>query len=48
MRRHSDRAYEQGARIKVRLECFLSHRLKLRPDDAVEVYQADLSSEPAA
>ena len=30
------------------IERFLSHRLKLRPDDAVEVYQADLSGEPAA
>ena len=27
---------------------FLSHRLKLKPDDAVEVYQADLSGEPVA
>ena len=27
---------------------FLSHRLKLKPDDAVEVYQADLSGEPIA
>ena len=25
------------------IERFLSHRLKLKPDDAVEVYQADLS-----
>ena len=30
------------------IERFLSHRLKLRPDDAVEVYQADLSGEPVA
>ena len=28
------------------IERFLSHRLKLKPDDAVEVYQADLSGEP--
>lgn len=27
---------------------FLSHRLKLKPDDAVEVYQADLSGKPVA
>ena len=30
------------------IERFLSHRLKLKPDDAVEVYQADLSGEPVA
>ena len=30
------------------IEHFLSHRLKLKPDDAVEVYQADLSGEPVA
>ena len=30
------------------IERFLSHRLKLRPDDAVEVYQADLSGEPVS
>ena len=30
------------------IERFLSHRLKPRPDDAVEVYQADLSGEPVA
>ena len=30
------------------IERFLSHRLKLKQDDAVEVYQADLSGEPVA
>ena len=30
------------------IERFLPHRLKLKPDDAVEVYQADLSGEPVA
>ena len=30
------------------IERFLSHRLKLKPDDAVEVHQADLSGEPVA
>ena len=30
------------------IERFLSHRLKLKPDDAVEVYPADLSGEPVA
>ena len=30
------------------IERFLSHRLKLKPDDAIEVYQADLSGEPVA
>ena len=30
------------------IERFLSHRLNLKPDDAVEVYQADLSGEPVA
>jgi len=30
------------------IERFLSHRLKLKPDDAVEVYQADLSGKPVA
>ena len=30
------------------IERFLSHRLKLKPDDTVEVYQADLSGEPVA
>ena len=30
------------------IEHFLSHRLKLKPDDAVEVYLADLSGEPVA
>ena len=30
------------------IERFLSHRLKLKPAEAVEVYQADLSGEPVA
>ena len=30
------------------IERFLSHRLKLKPDDAVEVYHADLSGEAAS
>ncbi len=30
------------------IERFLSHRLKLKPDDAFEVYRVDLSGEPVA
>ncbi len=30
------------------IERFMSHRLKLKPDDAFEVYRVDLSGEPVA
>ena len=39
---------DYGKKYAFDIERFLSHRLKLKPDDAVEVYQADLSGEPVA